>query len=169
MLALLIRGTVKSSTARVRSDFPSKAIPSARIWQWAKYSSRAAMSSLVRMRQKFVNAFWYRPFFISLLVEFYVSLCVILGRADKLVTHQRGLSTQNQTNIASGTAGAKAAANWKRHARGPMSLKTRLDEKPNMIPKATQSWNEVTMPPRIDAGDTWRRSATAACSLKIDP
>jgi hypothetical protein len=70
------------------------------------------------------------------------------------MTYQRGDSGQNQIRKRSGTAGAKAAANWKRQARRPTFMKMRFDEKPSRMPNATHSWKLVTMPPRIDAGET---------------
>lgn len=33
-------------------------------------------------------------------------------------------------------------------------MKTKFELKPTKIPKATHSWKLVTMPPRIDAGET---------------
>lgn len=90
------------------------------------------MSSVFLIRLNARNAFWYLPFFMS----------------------QRGLSGQSQIKKRSGTAGANAAANWKRHASRPMFIKIKLLLNPTRIPKATKSWKLVTRAPLIAAGET---------------
>lgn len=81
----------------------------------------------------------------------------------------RGDSGQNQIPKTNGTAGINAEPNCKRHAILPTSLTARFAVVPRKMPKAVQTCQDMTRPPRMFAGEFSAEKTGTVTSLRPIP
>ena len=81
----------------------------------------------------------------------------------------RGDSGQNQIPSTNGTAGMKAEPSCKRHAILPTSLTMRFAVVPRKMPKAVQTCQDMTKPPRMFAGAFSAEKTGTVTSLRPIP